>query len=98
MKVSFEVLVTLKQGLADPQGKAVEASLPALGFTNVSGVHVGRHVRLDVDAPSREEARTEVAEIARRLLANPVIENFRVIEADGAQPQPQAPPRETATP
>jgi phosphoribosylformylglycinamidine synthase PurS subunit len=98
VKVSFEVLVTLKQGLADPQGKAVEASLPALGFSNVSGVHVGRHVRLDIDAQSHEEARTEVAEIARRLLANPVIEDFRVIETEGAQLQPQPPPRESATP
>jgi phosphoribosylformylglycinamidine synthase subunit PurS len=76
----------------------VEASLPALGFSNVSGVHVGRHVRLDIDAQSHEEARTEVAEIARRLLANPVIEDFRVIETQGAQLQPQAPPRESATP
>ena len=84
MSFSFEVLVTLKPGLADPQGKAVEASLPALGFTNVSDVHVGRHVRLDVDAPTHDEARAQVHEIARRLLANPVIEDFRVLEADGS--------------
>jgi phosphoribosylformylglycinamidine synthase subunit PurS len=77
----FEVLVTLKPGLADPQGKAVEASLPALGFTNVSRVHVGRHVRLDVDAPSEAEARRQVDDIATRLLSNPVIEEFRVLEA-----------------
>ncbi len=43
----FEVLVTLKQGLSDPQGKAVEGSLPALGWTNVRDVHVGKHIRLD---------------------------------------------------
>ena len=79
MKHAFEVLVTLKPGLADPQGKAVEASLPALGFSNVSQVHVGRQVRLDVDAPSEAEARAQVEEIARRLLSNPVIEDFRVL-------------------
>ena len=50
MRHTFEVLVTLKPGLADPQGKAVEASLPALGFADVSDVHVGRHVRLEVEA------------------------------------------------
>jgi len=87
MKHAFEVLVTLKPGLADPQGKAVEASLPALGFSNVSGVHVGRQVRLEVEAPSESAARAQVEEIARRLLSNPVIEDFRVLASaasDGA--------------
>jgi phosphoribosylformylglycinamidine synthase len=78
------VLVTLKPGLADPQGKAVEASLPALGFSNVSGVHVGRQVRLEVEAPSESDARAQVEEIARRLLSNPVIEDFRVLASAGS--------------
>jgi phosphoribosylformylglycinamidine synthase subunit PurS len=80
MRYRFEVLVTLKPGLADPQGKAVEASLPAIGFANVTDVHVGRHVGLDVEATSEPEARAQVEEIARRLLSNPVIEDFRVLE------------------
>ncbi len=80
MRFTFEVLVTLKPGLADPQGKAVEASLPALGFSNVSGVHVGRHVRLDVEADDASEARAQVDDIARRLLSNPVIEDHRILE------------------
>jgi phosphoribosylformylglycinamidine synthase len=84
MKHAFEVLVTLKPGLADPQGKAVEASLPALGFSNVSGVHVGRQVRLEVEAPSESDARAQVEEIARRLLSNPVIEDFRVLASAGS--------------
>ena len=79
MRFTFEVLVTLKQGLADPQGKAVEASLPALGFSSLSNVHVGRHVRLDVEAPDERQARTQVDELARRLLSNPVIEDYRVL-------------------
>jgi phosphoribosylformylglycinamidine synthase subunit PurS len=83
MKHSFEVLVTLKPGLADPQGKAVEASLPALGWTNVSGVAVGKHVRLDVDAASKAEAREQVEKIAHDLLANPVIEDYRIVDSDG---------------
>ena len=92
MKYPFEVLVTLKPGLADPQGKAVEASLPALGFSGASGVHVGRHVRLDVEAGSRAEARNEVDQIARRLLSNPVIENYRVLEtAQAEESEPSAP-------
>ena len=84
MRFTFEVLVTLKPGLADPQGKAVEASLPALGFSNASDVHVGRHVRLDVEAPGPDEARAQVGEIARRLLSNPVIEDCRVLEGAGS--------------
>ena len=80
MRFTFEVLVTLKPGLADPQGKAVEASLPALGFSNASDVHVGRHVRLDIEATRHDDALVQVEEIARRLLSNPVIEDFRVLE------------------
>ena len=50
MRFGFEVLVSLKPGLLDPQGTAVEASLPALGWTNVSGVRVGKHIALTVEA------------------------------------------------
>jgi len=82
-RFTFEVLVSLKRGLADPQGKAVESSLPALGWTNVSGVRVGRHVQLDVEAASEADARAQVGEMATRLLSNPVIEDFRILESEG---------------
>jgi phosphoribosylformylglycinamidine synthase subunit PurS len=78
----FEVLVSLKPGLSDPQGKAVEGSLPALGWTNVSDVRVGKHVDLTVDARSEAEAREQVEEMARRLLSNPVIEEFQILAAE----------------
>jgi phosphoribosylformylglycinamidine synthase PurS subunit len=77
---SFEVLVSLKPGLSDPQGKAVEGSLPALGWTNVGDVKVGKHIRLTVDADDHETAREQVAEMAERLLSNPVIEDYRIVE------------------
>jgi phosphoribosylformylglycinamidine synthase subunit PurS len=76
----FEVLVSLKPGLSDPQGKAVEGSLPALGWTNVVGVRVGTHIRLSVDAADLGTARAQVAEMAERLLSNPVIEDYRIVE------------------
>jgi phosphoribosylformylglycinamidine synthase subunit PurS len=79
-RFAFEVLVSLKPGLSDPQGKAVESSLPALGWTNVTGVRVGKHVALTVEAASEGEARAQVEEMARRLLSNPVIEEFRILE------------------
>jgi phosphoribosylformylglycinamidine synthase subunit PurS len=76
----FEVLVTLKPGLSDPQGRAVENSLPALGWTNVADVKVGKHIRLTVDAANEATAREQVAEMADRLLSNPVIEDYRIVE------------------
>ena len=82
-RFTFEVLVSLKPGLSDPQGKAVESSLPALGWTNVSRVRVGRHVALTVEASSEAGARAQVEEMARRLLSNPVIEEFRILETEG---------------
>jgi phosphoribosylformylglycinamidine synthase PurS subunit len=74
----FEVVVMLKPGLADPQGKAVEDALPTLGWTGVDDVRVGRHVELTVDAETEAQARARVEEIAERLLSNPVIEEHRI--------------------
>ena len=84
-RFTFEVLVSLKPGLSDPQGKAVESSLPALGWTNVTDVRVGRHVALTVEAASEQEARSQVKEMAGRLLSNPVIEGFRILETEGRE-------------
>ena len=66
------VLVRPKAGILDPQGQAVERALPALGFTGVQNVHVGRLIELDVEDPSQLE------EMSRRLLANPLIEDFEI--------------------
>ena len=75
MTFTFEVLVSLKPGLADPAGKAVMSALPTLGWTNVDAVHVGKHIEVSLDAP--DEA------MAERLLSNPVIEDFRILETSG---------------
>jgi phosphoribosylformylglycinamidine synthase len=81
VRYTFEVLVRLRPGLLDPQGKAVEGSLPALGWTNVSGVRVGRHVELTIEAENEGTARSQVEEMARGLLSNPVIEDFQILTA-----------------
>jgi phosphoribosylformylglycinamidine synthase len=87
MRYTFEVLVRLKPGLLDPQGKAVEGSLPAMGWSNVSDVRVGKHVELTVDAADEDAARAQVEEMSVRLLSNPVIEEFQVGRASsGASP------------
>jgi phosphoribosylformylglycinamidine synthase subunit PurS len=75
-----QVVVSLKDGLLDPQGKAVEGSLPALGWTNVSDVRIGRDVELDVEAIDQDAAVSQVEAMAERLLSNPVIETFRIVE------------------
>jgi phosphoribosylformylglycinamidine synthase PurS subunit len=66
------VLIRPKEGLLDPQGKAVERALPALGFEGISHVRVGRLVELEAD----DDARLE--ELCEKLLANPLIEDFEI--------------------
>jgi phosphoribosylformylglycinamidine synthase PurS subunit len=68
------VLIRPKAGILDPQGQAVERALPALGFRGVSAVHVGRLVELDV------EDSTQLPAMCERLLANPLIEDYEIIE------------------
>jgi phosphoribosylformylglycinamidine synthase subunit PurS len=74
----FAVNVTPKEGILDPQGRAVEGSLPHLGVTGVSDVRVGRRVELSVDAPTEAEARATVERLAGELLSNPLIEAYAV--------------------
>ena len=72
------VEVTHLPGIADPAGATVERALPALGYTNVSQLHIGKTIRLVVDAPDSDAARRQVEEMCERLLANPVIEAYAV--------------------
>ncbi len=75
----FAVNVLPKQGILDPQGRAVEGSLGHLGIEGVSGVRVGRRVELTVDAVNEVEARATVERLAQELFSNPLIESY-VIE------------------
>jgi phosphoribosylformylglycinamidine synthase PurS subunit len=74
--VKVRVLIRPKQGILDPQGQAVEQALHALGFSDVTSVHVGRLIELDVEDAS------QVAEMCERLLANPLIEDYEVQAAE----------------
>ncbi|WP_419924124.1 phosphoribosylformylglycinamidine synthase subunit PurS [Candidatus Poriferisocius sp.] len=73
----FEVFVEvqLRDGIADPEGLTIERALPALGFSGVSGVRVGKSLRFEVEAPEEAGARQQVEAMCRRFLANPVIED-----------------------
>ncbi len=77
---SYEVRIEVahRPGILDPQGGVIERALPALGYGNVSHVRVGKSIRLVVEAADEAAARAEVEEMCRRLLANPVIEDYAI--------------------
>ena len=70
------VTVTLKNGVLDPQGKAIEGSLAALGFEGVESVRQGKIFDISVEAASKKDAEVKLAKMADKLLANTVIEDF----------------------
>ncbi len=72
------VFVTLKPSVFDPQGTTVAEALHTMGYSSVSGVRQGKYFELDVDAATAEEARTVAGEVSQKLLANPVIESYRI--------------------
>jgi phosphoribosylformylglycinamidine synthase len=74
----FAVNVLPKDGILDPQGRAVEGSLGHLGMGGVSGVRVGRRVELTVEATDEAEARMTVERLASELFSNPLIESFAI--------------------
>ena len=78
MLFSVQVEVTLRAGVADPQGATIERSLPHLGFDGVRGVRVGKSIRFDLDAVDESAARAEVDDLCARFLTNPVIEDSTV--------------------
>ena len=72
------VFVTLKPSVFDPQGTTVTDALHTLGYASVKDVRQGKYFELDIDASSSDEARRLASEAADKLLANPVIESYRV--------------------
>ena len=73
-----KVLIRPKEGILDPQGKAVERALPALGFEGIHDVRVGRLVELEVDDPAKLDSLSE------KLLANPLIEDYEIVVEEDA--------------
>lgn len=75
--IRAKVYVTLKRGVLDPQGETVKGALETLGFTGVQDVRIGKFMVVTLNGVSREEAASRVDEMCKRLLANPVIEDYR---------------------
>jgi phosphoribosylformylglycinamidine synthase subunit PurS len=78
MLFSVVVEVSLRPGIADPQGSTIERSLPHLGFDGVRDVRVGKSIRFDLEAADEAAARAEVDDLCHRFLTNPVIEDASV--------------------
>jgi len=76
--VKASVTVTYKNGILDPQGKAVEHSLHSLGFDTVKEIRIGKYVEVELDESDPEKAKTALDDMCKKLLSNPVTENFQI--------------------
>jgi len=73
-----KVYITLKPGLLDAQGKTVKSALDALGFKGVADVRMGKYIEVELNGAKAASAKRDVERMCQKLLANPVIENYRV--------------------
>ena len=78
MKVS--VIITLKKDVLDPQGKVIQQTLDDMGFDNLNEVRQGKYFEIDVKEDDKKKAKEQVEDMCKKLLANLVIENYKIIE------------------
>lgn len=72
------ITITLKSGVLDPQGKAIEGALAGLGFSGAANVRQGKIIELRLEEADEQTARAKVEDMCRKLLANPVMENYSI--------------------
>ena len=72
-----KIFISFKEGVLDPQGKAVERSLHSLGYQEIRDVRMGKYLEIELETSSREAAEARIREMCDKLLANPVIEDYR---------------------
>ena len=77
--MKIKVVVTLKNGVLDPQGKAIQQTLNGMGFNDVSSVRQGKYFEVDVDVKDEKKAKISVEEMCKKLLANLVIEDYKIL-------------------
>jgi phosphoribosylformylglycinamidine synthase PurS subunit len=77
--MKIKVIVTLKNGVLDPQGKAIQQTLNGMGFENVKEVRQGKYFDIEVNENDEVKAKSKVEEMCKKLLANLVIEDFKII-------------------
>jgi len=83
MTYNVQIKVMLLKDLLDPQGKAVQAGLKNLGFGNVNDVRIGKHITLNIEAHTKQEAEEMTREACKKLLANQVMEGFDFTVVEG---------------
>ena len=77
--MKIKVIVTLKSGVLDPQGKAIQQTLNGMGFVAVKDVRQGKYFDIDINESDEQKAKQSAEEICKKLLANQVIEDFKII-------------------
>ena len=77
--MKIKVIVTLKNGVLDPQGKAIQQTLSGMNFSNVNEVRQGKYFDIEVNEKDEAKAKPQVEEMCKKLLANLVIEDFKII-------------------
>ncbi len=77
--MKIKVVVTLKNGVLDPQGKAIQQTLNGMGFSSVNEVRQGKFFEIDVNEKDEVKAKIKVEDMCKKLLANLVIENFEIL-------------------
>ncbi len=77
--MKIKVIVTLKNGVLDPQGKAIQQTLRGMNFSNVSEVRQGKYFDIEIDEKDEAKAKSQVEEMCKKLLTNLVIEDFKII-------------------
>tara|TARA_S200000501_G_C20528631_1_gene614563 strand:+ start:426 stop:659 length:234 start_codon:yes stop_codon:yes gene_type:complete len=77
--MKIKVIITLKNGVLDPQGKAIEQTLNGMNFKNVKDVRQGKYFDIEIDETDEKKAKSEIEEMCKKLLANLVIEDFKIL-------------------
>ena len=77
--MKIKVIVTLKDGVLDPQGKAIQQTLNGMGFAEVNQVRQGKYFDIEVNTNDEKNAKVKVEEMCKKLLANLVIEDYRIL-------------------
>ena len=77
--MKIKVVVTIKNGVLDPQGKAIQQTLNGMGFLNVNEVRQGKYFEIDVKENDENKAKNQVDDMCKKLLANLVIEDYKII-------------------
>lgn len=72
-----KIFVTLKNGVVDPQGITIKGALESLGYEGIANVRLGKYIQMELNCKSGKEAEKDIEEMCQKLLANPVIENYR---------------------